>query len=72
MNVNPSQLLLTPVGFANGTAIDKDKCTSSPVVNVDSLGISIQSGLICLFYTPPSKCPITLILVAREDMREEE
>ncbi len=71
MNVNPSQLLLTPVGLANGTAIDEDKCTLSPVVNVDSLEISIQSGLICSFYTPPSDCPITLILV-REDIREEE
>jgi hypothetical protein len=71
MNVNPSQLLLTPVGLPNGTVVDKDKCTLSPVVDVDSLEISIQSGLICSFYTPPFECPITLILV-REDMREEE
>ncbi|CAM6005847.1 unnamed protein product [Sphagnum balticum] len=65
MNVNPSHLLLTPVGLANGTTIGKDKCTLSPVVNVDSLEISIQSGLICSFYTPPSECPITLILVSK-------
>jgi hypothetical protein len=71
MNVNPSQLLLTPVGLANGTAVEKDKCTLSPVVDVDSLEISIQSGLICSFYAPPSECPIALILV-REDMRGEE
>jgi hypothetical protein len=71
MNVNPSQLLLTPMGLANGTAIDEDECTLSPVVDVDSLEISIQSGLICSFYTPPSECPIALIFV-REDMRGEE
>ncbi len=70
-NVDPSQLLLTPVGLANGTAVEKDKCTLSPVVNVDSLEISIQSGLIRSFYAPPSECPIALILV-REDMRGEE
>jgi hypothetical protein len=71
MNVHPSRLLLTPVGLADGTAVDEDKCPLSPVVHVDSLEISIQSGLICSFYTPPSGCPIALILV-REDMREEE